>query len=584
MPIITNFPPSPSSDDASPSEETYPRRPSDFKTRVESGPSLPQRSELRVSKMLSSIEFPAPDVKKAENRMSALSNPYDAYISSEEYESSDEFDEFDESTLSSPSPDAESDEGSETRGRSLSFTIETAKAVTFMFVGKPAVVNISLKRPAREAFGRDYQASYEKYSHRQQLSTSTVASNVSGMSDVSASSADTDVTVPSRPSSVYEEKLEKEKEKEKAIARRPVPIHASTMANVPVFDDPTPPPQPNYRPPPPPQPVASFDTTNMSRSSSRAPPSKYELNLRTDDNDTPPVPGAFPNLQPALRSITSGRNSSSPSTSQYRGDSYNHPSSRPRDLPEKPAKSLNQNTTQFVAKELLKARFGKDARTQKAEIKAHKQALEREEREKAPAPPPMRAYHSGGRTTYKLSKRDSVPQSKTTKPSTAPHTPALSSSDSRPWSDSSSSLASPPPATRPSSVAVSVSTSTARGDLDFGWNLLGSDSSVLSESSQSSSDEPHSHSHEAFEARTFEDVMKNVGRGKYLPADQALLNPLIEKVLREKEALAREKAQQQRAGAVAVGKGRETQPPQGKRLLSKGRREMNVFGRKSVKM
>jgi hypothetical protein len=286
-----------------------------------------------------------------------------------------------------------------------------------------------------------------------------------------------------------------------------------------------------------------------------------------------------------LRSITSGRNSSSSSISQYRGDPYNNPSSRPRDLPEKPAKSLNQNTTQFVAKELLKARFGKDARTQKAEIKAHKQALEREEREKAPAPPPTRAYHSGGRTTYKLSKRDSIHKSApVTKPSTAPHTPALSSADSQPWSGSSSSLASQPPATRPSSVAVSASTSIALGDLDFGWNLLGSDSSVLSESSQSS-EEPHSH--EAFEARTFEDVMKNVGRGKYLPADQALLNPLIEKVLREKEALAREKAQQQqqqRVGEVSVVKGRETQGPQGKRLLSRGRREMNVFGRKSVKM
>lgn len=108
-------------------------------------PAIPPRSSLRASRLLESfmIELEAPEEATAgdeSSRQSVESDPHASYLSSEE-EASESADDYDESIVeldgNRPTSRASSQDSQE----------DTARMVSFMFVGKPQLVDVSHSRP-----------------------------------------------------------------------------------------------------------------------------------------------------------------------------------------------------------------------------------------------------------------------------------------------------------------------------------------------------------------------------------------------------------------------------------------------------
>jgi hypothetical protein len=111
-------------------------------------PAIPPRSELRASRIFENltIELEALEKAQLEEKLKdqpVKSDPYKSYLSSEE-EGSESADEFDESMV-----ELDSDRPPSSRASSRCSHEDTARVVSFMFVGKPQLVEVaSHDRPA----------------------------------------------------------------------------------------------------------------------------------------------------------------------------------------------------------------------------------------------------------------------------------------------------------------------------------------------------------------------------------------------------------------------------------------------------
>jgi len=114
-------------------------------------PAIPPKSELRASRILENLTIELETLEKAaleekSKDQSVESDPYKSYLSSEE-EGSESADEFDESIV-----ELDSDRPPSSRASSSCSHEDTARVVSFMFVGKPQLVEVvshdrsSLKR------------------------------------------------------------------------------------------------------------------------------------------------------------------------------------------------------------------------------------------------------------------------------------------------------------------------------------------------------------------------------------------------------------------------------------------------------
>jgi hypothetical protein len=104
-------------------------------------PAVPPRSELRASRILENLTIELETLEKAalEEKLKdqpVESDPYKSYLSSEE-EGSESADEFDESIV-----ELYSDRPPSSRASSRCSHEDTARVVSFMFVGKPQLVEV----------------------------------------------------------------------------------------------------------------------------------------------------------------------------------------------------------------------------------------------------------------------------------------------------------------------------------------------------------------------------------------------------------------------------------------------------------
>lgn len=105
-------------------------------------PAVPPRSELRASRILENLTIELEDLEKAALREKLTnqpveSDPYKSYLSSEE-EGSESADEFDESLV-----ELDSDRPPSFRASSRCSHEDIARAISFMFVGKPQLVEVA---------------------------------------------------------------------------------------------------------------------------------------------------------------------------------------------------------------------------------------------------------------------------------------------------------------------------------------------------------------------------------------------------------------------------------------------------------
>jgi hypothetical protein len=111
-------------------------------------PAIPPRSELRASRIFENLTIELEALEKAQleeklKNQPVESDPYKSYLSSEE-EGSESADEFDESIV-----ELDSDRPPSSRASSRCSHEDTARMVSFMFVGKPQLVEVaSHDRPA----------------------------------------------------------------------------------------------------------------------------------------------------------------------------------------------------------------------------------------------------------------------------------------------------------------------------------------------------------------------------------------------------------------------------------------------------
>lgn len=110
-------------------------------------PIVPQKSELRASRILENLTLELQSLQQAaiedlqDRHASTLSDPHELYLSSEE-DASESADDYDESFVEL---DAENDlelQATSSHTSSRSSREDTARAVSFMYVGKPHLVDI----------------------------------------------------------------------------------------------------------------------------------------------------------------------------------------------------------------------------------------------------------------------------------------------------------------------------------------------------------------------------------------------------------------------------------------------------------
>jgi hypothetical protein len=142
-------------------------------------PAVPPRSELRASRVLENLTIELEALEKAalEEYMKdqpVESDPYKSYLSSEE-EGSESADEFDESLVK-----LDSDRPPSSRASSRCSHEDTARVVSFMFVGKPQLVEVaSHDRPA-SIKRRSTDRSEESRESRRRPSPLRLTPNITG--------------------------------------------------------------------------------------------------------------------------------------------------------------------------------------------------------------------------------------------------------------------------------------------------------------------------------------------------------------------------------------------------------------------
>lgn len=108
-------------------------------------PDLPARSQLRASRVLENLTIQLNDLEQAaldDAKRQNVEDPHEHYLSSEE-EASESADEYDESII-----ELDSDRPPSSRASSRQSYEETAHVVSFMFVGRPTLVEITLEKPS----------------------------------------------------------------------------------------------------------------------------------------------------------------------------------------------------------------------------------------------------------------------------------------------------------------------------------------------------------------------------------------------------------------------------------------------------
>ncbi|KAI1076042.1 hypothetical protein F5B20DRAFT_339232 [Whalleya microplaca] len=137
-------------------------------------PTLPQKSSLRASKLLDSLQL-----NSIESATQTLTDPHDVYLSSEEDASSsaDDFSDYDYDS------DSEKSEKSPLRRRSQE---DTARAVSVIYIGKPFVVDLASGRRSTSPIRRP-RPIYEGSSSS--IDTNSLASRQSQPSHRQSSSA-----------------------------------------------------------------------------------------------------------------------------------------------------------------------------------------------------------------------------------------------------------------------------------------------------------------------------------------------------------------------------------------------------------
>jgi hypothetical protein len=147
-------------------------------------PAVPPRSELRASRIFENLTIELEALEKAalEEKLRGQlveSDPYKSYLSSEE-EGSESADEFDESIV-----ELDSDRPPSSRASSRCSHEDTARVVSFMFVGKPQLVEVaSHDRPA-SLKRRSTDRSVESRESRRRPSPLRLIPNITGSSTLS---------------------------------------------------------------------------------------------------------------------------------------------------------------------------------------------------------------------------------------------------------------------------------------------------------------------------------------------------------------------------------------------------------------
>lgn len=147
-------------------------------------PAVPPRSELRASRIFENLTIELEALEKAalEGKLrdqQVESDPYKSYLSSEE-EGSESADEFDQSIV-----EIDSDRSPSPRASSRCSHEDTARVVSFMFVGKPQLVEVaSHDRPA-SLKQRSTDRSEESRESRRRPSPLRLIPNPTGLSTLS---------------------------------------------------------------------------------------------------------------------------------------------------------------------------------------------------------------------------------------------------------------------------------------------------------------------------------------------------------------------------------------------------------------
>jgi hypothetical protein len=165
-------------------------------------PAVPPRSELRASRIFENLTIELEALEKAANEeknkeQSVESDPYASYLSSEE-EGSESTDEFDESIVQLDSDRPPSSTSSRCSHE------DTARVVSFMFVGKPQLVDVaSHERPASLKRRSTDRSDKSEEPRRRPSPLRLIPSNTTGSSTISTRKSSLSVSTRNLPLRSY---------------------------------------------------------------------------------------------------------------------------------------------------------------------------------------------------------------------------------------------------------------------------------------------------------------------------------------------------------------------------------------------